>query len=201
MDLSMWQSTAPIWRLRVRMHGEDRVGARRSFDYLAGGATCRAGSLPKGLLASPAGARSQLMTSTVAPMANAHRNNFIQRSGRFSALGSSCALMVMDHSLASDDGCRTRTRAFEAGGQSERADARKREARRTLGPSKKGPRKGGPKGWAHPDQKKNRFSKRHPIGRAEFAISRRVRNVMDHLSAFTGGTQCCQSQRAAPAIL
>ena len=64
-----------------------------------------------------------------------------------------------------------------------------------------GPRIGGPKGWAHPDQKKNRFSKRHPIGRAEFAISRRVRNVMDHLSTFTGGTQCCQSQRAAPAIL
>ena len=183
------------------MHGEDRVGARRSFDYLAGGATCRAGSLPKGLLASPAGARSQLMTSTVAPMANAHRNNFIQRSGRFSALGSSCALMVMDHSLASDDGCRTRTRAFEAGGQSERADARKREARRTLGPSKNRPahRRAERLGSSRPEE--TRFSKRHPIGRAEFAISRRVRNVMDHLSAFTGGTQCCQSQRAAPAIL
>jgi hypothetical protein len=35
---------------------------------------------------------------------------------------------------------------------------------------------------------------------ADLAGRRRVRNVIDHRSALTGGTQCCQSQRAAPAI-
>lgn len=79
------------------------MSARRAttlLDYLAGGATCCAGSLPNGGSASPAGARSQLMTSAVAPMANAQSNNFIQRSGRFSVLESSRVLMNADHRLA-----------------------------------------------------------------------------------------------------
>lgn len=62
--------------------------------------TC-AGSLPIGAPASPAGARIQLTASAAPPIARTQRNRFIHRSGRFSALRSSCVLM---HLTLAEDG-------------------------------------------------------------------------------------------------
>lgn len=135
--------------------------------YLTGAVSCCAGFLPRGLPASPNGARSQLTTSTVAPMANAQRNNFIQRRGRFAALLSSCVLMDTEHSLDTAAGCRTLTRRVEAEGLS----ALQMSTSTTPGvlpldlPSpKKSPREGGPKGWAHLDQKKTDSRSATPSG-------------------------------------
>lgn len=94
------------------------VEHRAACRYLTGAVSCCAGSLPRGLPASPDGARSQLTTSTVAPMANAQRKNFIQRRGRFAALRSSCVLMGTEHSLDAAAGCRTLSRRVEAEGLS-----------------------------------------------------------------------------------
>ena len=57
------------------------------------------------------------------------------------------------------------------------------------------------KGWAHPGQKKTYIRTSVPQVICLVTPIRRVRNVMDHRNAFTGGKQCCQSQRAAPVIL
>lgn len=159
-----------------------------------------AGSLPIGVLASPAGARSQLTTSAVPAMTKNQRNTLIHRKGRFSARRSSCVLITNEGSRVPRKACRTLSRAGEAEMPESPSNARKPALQsRGRGRKKARTKRAERLGSSRPEE--NRFSKRQRIWLVDFAASRRVRNVMDHLNAFTGGTQCCQSHRAAPAIL